>query len=173
MNLQKWASLDLTKKDGSVLSKVRVGLARDVADDRDIDLDLFIVAKDTAGSKKTAYFNNKKAIEGVFLSEDNLTGEGDGDDEFAILDAKITPDGEYFVCVNIYTSWIKFAEVKNPVATIYDDATNDVIASFKCGEGWANNALIVGKLEDRWDSYKFTAMWDYVNGDIQEVTKSL
>jgi len=173
MDLQKGARIDLKKADGSALSKVRVGLSWDVQDNLTADLDLFIVQKTTDGAKKVAYFNKRNAIEGVYLSEDNLTGEGDGDDEFATLDATVTPDGEYFVCVNIYTTGVKFAEVNNPQATMYDDATNDVLATFKCGQGGAQNALIVGKLIDAGDTYAFEAMGDYLNGDIEEVMKSL
>lgn len=172
MNLSKGGTLDLKKPDGSALSKVRVGLSWDVKAGVTADLDLFVVGPSKSTSD-VAYFGNKTAIKGVQLSDDNRTGEGDGDDEFAKFDATVTGDGVYTICLNIYNSGVNFDQVANPKATVYNDETNDVLATFELGQGGAHNGFIVGTLTDAGDTYVFTAKGDAVNGNIEEIVKSL
>lgn len=173
LSLEKSQSLSLTKPDGSSIQKIRVGLSWDVASiGSNVDLDLFIVHKE---SKKVAFFNNKTAISGIKLSDDNLTGEGEGDDEFAELDATKTDDGDYYICVNIYDAKSKkqsFNLVNNAKATIYNGETNTALASYSVTEdGGQNTGIIVAKLKDVGGSYEFTALGEYVIGDINEVAQ--
>lgn len=168
--LSKGQTLSLVKADGSALSNVRVGLSWDVNPGVTADLDLFVVAPNKSA---VAYFGDKKAIAGVTLSDDNRTGEGDGDDEFAIFDAKVTGDGDYTICLNIYNSGVTFEQVTNPKATVYNAETNEVLATFDLGNGGNHNAIIVGTLTDAGESYTFTAKGDYLNGDINQVVNSL
>lgn len=173
LDLQKGIALNLTKADWSALHSIRVGMSWDVQEWVTADLDLFIVQKLADKSKKVAFFNAKNAIKWVTLWDDNLTGEGDGDDEFALLDARQTEDWELFVCVNIYTSGVKFSQVKNAKVTVYNQETGEAIASYVMGDGWDHTALVVGKIVDAGDTYSFTAMWDYIDGNISTVTESL
>jgi stress response protein SCP2 len=174
INMTKGQSLDLKKEDGSAIPSIRVGLGWDVSAGKTMDLDLFVVRK---SDKKVAYFNDQKALEGVTLSDDNLTGEGDGDDEFTVLHAPTMPDGTYVVCLNIYDGASKgqsFADVLNAVANVYNHETNEVLATFKVTEnGGASTALIIGEIEDMGDYLKFTAKTDFLNGSIDDVVKSL
>ena len=174
LDLTKGQVLDLKKEDGSNISKIRVGLSWDVLEGKTMDLDLFIHHKD---SKTTAFFGAKNAISGVELSDDNLTGEGDGDDEFVNMDAVVTADGEYFVCVNIFEADKKnqtLADVNNAEATVYDSETNKVLAKYKMTEaGGENTAIIVGVVTDKDTGYTFTAKGDYIKGDINQVVSSL
>jgi len=143
-------------------------LASDVAPGVDADLDLFVVSP----SKQVAYFGDKTAIAGIQLSDDNRTGEGDGDDEFAKFDATVTTDGVYTLCVNSYTG-TTFDKVSNAKATVYNDETNEVLGTFELAQGATNTGIIVGTLTDAGDSYVFTAKGDFVNGDINEITASI
>jgi len=172
LNLVKGQTLDLKKADGSSISKIRVGLSWDVKEGITADLDLFIVEK-ANGAKKVAYYNARTAITGVELSEDNRTGAGDGDDEFVKMDATKSGDGEYFICVNIYTGNVKFSDVANAKATVYNQETNEVLATYVLAQGGAHTAVVVGKVVDSGDNYAFTAMGDYIDGDISQVAESL
>lgn len=175
LNLTKGQSIDLKKADGTALSKIRVGLSWDVANEGGaMDLDLFVVEKTLAG-KKVAFFNAKNAIAGVELSDDNRTWAGDGDDEFVKMDATKTADGEYFLALNIYNAAGKnFSMVNNAKATIYNDETNEVIATYALTQdGGSNTAVVVAKVTDAGDSYKFEAVGNYLNGDITAVAESL
>lgn len=168
VNLSKGSTLNLVKADGSALSKVRVGVSWDVAAGINADLDVFVVSP----SKEVAYFGNKTAISGVQLSDDNTTGEGDGDDEFAKFDATVTSDGIYTICVNSYTG-TTFDKISNAKATVYNDETNEVLATFDLGQGSTNTGIVIGTLTDAGNSYVFTAKGDYVNGNINEITAAL
>jgi tellurium resistance protein TerD len=172
MNLSKGGSLNLVKADGSALSKARVGLSWDVKPGVTADLDLFIVGP-SKSTDDVAYFGKKDGIKGVILSDDNRTGEGDGDDEFAKFDATVTTDGVYTICLNIYNGGVNFDQVANPKVTVYNDETNEVLATFELGQGGAHNGFIVGTLTDAGDTYVFTAKGDAVNGNIEEIVKSL
>lgn len=174
LNMQKGQSIDLKKEDGSAVAKVRVGLAWDVADGISMDLDLFVVRM---SDKKVAYFNARAALQGIFLSEDNVTGDGEGDDEYVIVDAKECKDGKYVVCLNIYNAKEKgqsFAKVKNAVCTVYNHESGEVIAKFNItSDGAENSALVVAEVADVGEFLQFTARGDYVNGNIQEVVNTL
>lgn len=168
VNLSKGASLSLVKADGSSLSKVRVGISWDVASGVNADLDLFVVSP----SKQVAYFGDKTAIAGIQLSDDNRTGAGDGDDEFAKFDAAVTTDGVYTICVNSFTG-TTFDKVSNAKATVYNDEDGTVLATFELAQGATNTGIIVGTLTDAGNSYVFTAKGDFVNGDVNEITASI
>lgn len=174
LDLVKGQVLDLKKADGTNISKVRVGLSWDVSEWKTMDLDLFVHHKESA---KTAYFGNKGGIAWVQLSDDNLTGEWDGDDEFAKMDATITDDGNYFICVNIYNAESKgqsLKDVKSAMATVYDDATWDILAKYNMtADGGDNTSIIVGKVIDLADGYKFEAIGTYLKGDINQVVASI
>lgn len=174
LNLSKGQSLDLKKEDWTNISKIRVGLSWDVSEGKTMDLDLFVFHKD---SKTTAFYNARNAIKWVELSEDNLTGEWDGDDEFVNMNAKDTADGEYVIAVNIFNAESKgqkLADVNNAEATIYNSETNEVLAKYKMSEeGGENTAIVVWIITDKDDWYSFTAKGDYIKGDINQVVSSL
>lgn len=175
LNLTKGQTLPLKKADGSAVGKVRVGLAWNQADaGNTADLDLFIVRM---SDKKVAYFGDRTALEGVELSADNRTGEGDGDDEFVVMEAAKSADTEYVIAINIYDAASKgqsLAQINGAKATVYNHETNEVLATFQITEnGGANTGIIVGRVKDIGDSYEFKAVGDFVNGDINTITDSL
>lgn len=175
VSLVKNEAVPLLKADGSALSHVRVGLSWDTAKfGSAVDLDLFVVRK---ADKKITYFGNKTALTWVELSEDNLTGAWDGDDEFAKFDASKTEDGEYYICVDIYRGQEKnqfFQLVSNAKATIYNQDTNEKIAEYNItADGGKNTGIIVGVLKDIGNMYMFEAKWTYVNGDINVIAQSI
>ncbi len=175
LNIEKGQSLSLVKPDGTSIQKIRVGLSWDTAEiGQNVDLDLFVIHKQ---SQKVAFFNAKTAIKGVILSDDNLTGAGDGDDEFTKLDATQTDDGDYYVCINIYDAISRnqsFNLVKNAKATIYNDDTNTPLASYAISQdGAKNTCLIVANLKDTGGKYEFFALGDYVMGDINQIAQTV
>ena len=176
LNLEKGQTVDLKKEDGSNVSKVRVGVSWDAGEQngRNVDVDLFVVQK---APRTIAYFGAKKAISGIELGGDNLTGAGDGDDETAEFDATVTADGEYVVAINIYDAKSrgqKFSGVLNLSVRVYDTTNNKTLVEYKVTEnGGDHTALIVGTITDAGDTYKFTANGTFVDGDINEVSASI
>ena len=177
VSLVKNETVPLVKPDGSGISKVRVGLSWDLSRmGGAADLDLFITKK-VAGGKTTAYFGNKTAITGVQLSDDNRTGAGDGDDEFANFDASVTEDGEYFVCLDIFQAESRnqsFQMVSNAKVTVYNAETNEALVTYPLSaDGGSHTGVVVGVLKDVGNSYLFTAKGDYVNGDINTISAAV
>lgn len=175
LNLEKGAVLNLEKKDGSNISNIRIGLAWDVADTNwTVDLDIFVIRKE---DKKVTFFGDKTAIEWVRISDDNTTGEWDGDDEFIKMDAKKTSDWTYIIWANIYNATAKnqtLALVKSAKATIYNDEDNSIIAEFKLTEnGWDNTWILVAEIVDSWNNYELKTLWTFVKWDINQIVSSL
>lgn len=83
LNLQKGISLDLTKTLPS-LNNIHVGLGWDPAQGVSMDLDVVAVALHNGkvlSGNDIAFYNQRTIIPGVTISEDNRTGQGEGDDE--------------------------------------------------------------------------------------------
>jgi len=175
LNLVKGEVRNLKKPDGSNISKIRVGLSWDVAEiGQTVDLDVCVVHKE---SKKLAFYWERHTITWVELSEDNRTWEGDWDDEFVKLDAHITEDGEYIIFVNIYdaaTKWQSFRHVNNAKVTVYNDETNTALIEYKLSEiGGDHTWIVVCSIKDFEDNYEFTAKWDFVSWNVEEIRNSL
>ena len=109
INLVKGQKIDLTKHN-SGLSKILVGLGWDAATKKkggllsslfgggqsqniDIDASVFMLTDDKLKYKSDLiYFGNLKSKDGgVIHTGDNLTGDGDGDDEQIIVDLSKIP----------------------------------------------------------------------------------
>lgn len=121
-------SISLQKGERASLSKdghtnFYVGLGWDASaggSTMDLDASAFILSGEKlAREKDFVYYNNLKDPSGVVThTGDNLTGDGDGDDEALIVDlSKITPGtDEISIIVSIYQGTEKhqnFGQVKN------------------------------------------------------------
>lgn len=178
VSLVKDSVVPLVKPDGTGINSIRLGLQWDIAGlGPSADLDAFVVQKATDGTKTIAYFGARTAIAGVELSADNRSGAGDGDDEYAIFNAGTTPDGEYFLCVNIYDATSRhqsFQGVANAKVVVYDNATSTALAEYKLSaDGGAHTGVVIGVLKDVGANYLFTPKGDYVNGNINEIAAAL
>jgi tellurium resistance protein TerD len=123
INLEKGQRADLSKAG---LNKFYVGLGWDASaggSTMDLDASAFILADDKLISNSHfVYYNNLKGP-GVTHTGDNLTGDGDGDDEALIidLDAIDANAQEISVVVSIYQGVQKgqnFGQVKNAFVRI-------------------------------------------------------
>merc|ERR1712187_454984 len=102
MGMEKGSVLDLPKE----LAGITVGLGWDV-DQGEVDLDVSAVILDARGKDLEAVFFGRLESDehGIRHSGDNLTGEGDGDDEQIIVSLNsIGPEvHQVFFCINIYS----------------------------------------------------------------------
>ena len=183
LSLEKGQKIDLKKDDWSAISKIRVWLSWDVVEWKETDLDLFVVWKEVA------YFWNKTAIKWVKLSDDNTTWKWEWDDEFANFDATQTDDWKYKICVNIFKAKERnqtlatiFNIVKDgswkiiswePKVTVYNQDTNEVLATFNLWDWGSNTWIYVWDVIDSWNTYQFEAVWNYVNWDINDIAESI
>ena len=84
VSLRKKETVSLVKTGAPPLRTVRMGLGWDpVKRGADVDLDASVIAFDAAGKDvDKIWYGSKKGLRGAVVhSGDNLTGEGDGDDE--------------------------------------------------------------------------------------------
>ncbi len=178
VSLQKGDRLTLSKDN--VVGKVSVGIGWDVAkfeEDGTFDLDAsaFILGKNgmTRCDEDLVFYNNLRHPTGsVIHSGDNLTGDGDGDDEVIKVDLNSLPKyAEKIVfCVTIHEAnrrMQNFGMVENSYIRVVDDSTKKEIARYDLREDFSNDiAVIAGEIYKDDSEWKFHAVGDGFRGDL-------
>lgn len=116
------------------------------------------------GKKELVYFANKHSADNaLYYPGDNLTGEGDGDDEIIEINtAMLNPNvNEIWVGVNMFgsrTNGKHFGMLQNAYIRMVDATNNVEICRFDLtgAEYNGKTAVIMGKL------YKTAAGWDFM-----------
>lgn len=177
ISLKKGKALNLTKEVEG-LSSVIVGLGWDVAKIQtkkffgllssstpNIDCDASAFLLDTHGKAvDTVYFGNLRSkCSSVIHTGDNLTGDGDGDDEQLIVNLQSIPAhiSEIVFVVNIYNAKSRnqdFGMIDNAFIRIVDKSNNKQIAHFNLTDDYAGDtAMIFGSLKKVNDQWEFVA----------------
>jgi tellurium resistance protein TerZ len=170
VSLEKRQSVSLTKQTAS-LSSIKIGLGWDPVKKKkglfgmfssgadSIDLDASCVLLDASGSViDTIWFRNLKSSCGAVVhSGDNLTGEGDGDDEVISVDLnKLPAKVEYLaVTVNSFRGQT-FDEVDNAFCRIVDQS-NKELAIYKLNEKGSHTGVFISSLKRNGGAWDFTA----------------
>ncbi len=182
INLQKGQKVDLTKGNPG-LKKIMVGLGWDTnkystGADFDLDASAFLLGANqkVTDNKDFIYYGNMKHVSGgVVHMGDNLTGEGDGDDEQIFVDLAAIPatiDRIAFV-VTICEAEKRnqnFGQVSNAFVRIVDENSNNEIIRFDLGEDFSTEtAVVVGEL------YRYNGEWKFnaIGGGFQGGLKAL
>lgn len=176
ITLQKNQTISLSKERPG-LSKVFMGLGWDPAKAKgffgkltqasSIDLDASAVVLDA--NKNELYsvsFSSLRSRDGAIVHDgDNLTGEGDGDDEVIHVDlAKLPADAAYVVfTVNSFRGQT-FDEVDNAVARLVDDTNNQEIATFTLREQGRHTGVIMAVLSKGSDGWSMKAIGTPASG---------
>lgn len=163
--MEKGAVFDLPQS--SSMGAISACLGWDVSGDGDeVDLDVSAVFFGTAGNAIDACFFGNLECCGFQHTGDNLTGEGEGDDERIECNLEVVPPEvqQVFFCVNIYSRGLTFERVQNAYCRILDN-TGTELARFELREGQNQNGLIIARLfrEDpiRWG---FQALGTFARG---------
>lgn len=181
LNLVKGEKIDLTKAHAG-LAVICIGGGWDINAQAEnagnYDLDIFAVGLDAAKkpiSGLVTFFGQKNGIPGVELDKDNLTGEGDGDDEtitVKLAEIPSTVDSIVFA-INIYSAKARnqrFGMVQNSFVRVYNQTNNEELAKFDLGEDYgAKTGVIAAKLYRHNGEWKFEAIGEGVDGDINEI----
>ena len=180
VNLQKGQKVNLKKSDGQALSRIRIGLGWDPVNQEkkgglfgsifggsapDIDCDAsVIVCKGgrLSGKGDVVYFGNLKHSSGAIVhTGDNLTGDGEGDDEQILVDLTAVPqdyDKLVFV-VNIYDCESRkqdFGMIANAFIRICDERTGEEFCRYNLSESYAGmTAMIFGEI------YRYNGEWKF------------
>ena len=179
INLTKGQKVDLTKGNPS-LSKIVVGLGWDVnAFDSGAAFDLDAAAFMVGGSgkcpteKEFIFYGNLEHPSGALKHMgDNLTGEGDGDDEQIVVELSKVPASVERIAftVTIYDAETRrqnFGQVSNSYIRIVDESTGRELIHYDLGEDFSiETAIVVGELYRHNGEWKFNAIGSGFQGGL-------
>lgn len=171
VSLQKGQKVDLTKGNAG-LSKIVIGLGWDTnkydgSHDFDLDAAAFLT---TASGKVTSdadfvFFNNLNHASGsVSHLGDNLTGEGDGDDEQIMVElSKIPADVEKIsFTVTIFEGEQRaqnFGQISNAFIRVVDESKNEDLIRYDLSEDYSiETSVVVAELYRHNTEWKFAAI---------------
>lgn len=179
INLSKGQKVDLTKGNPG-LKNVMVGLGWDVnafdsGADFDLDAAAFMLGDNgkCPTEKEFVFYGNLTHVsEAVKHMGDNLTGEGEGDDEQIQIDLAKIPDNIQkiaFTCT-IYDAEKRrqnFGQVSNAFIRIVDESTNTELIRYDLGEDFSiETAVVVGEMYRHNGAWKFNAIGSGFQGGL-------
>ena len=164
------------------LPKFTIGLCWDTNSsstgvDFDLDASAFILGenKKLLSDEHFVFYNNLKSPDGaVEHTGDNLTGEGEGDDESIRIDlSKISPNAsEICFVVTIHKADERkqnFGQVHNSFIRIYNTDTQEEIMKYELEEDFSiETAVEFGRLYRRNGQWKFEAIGVGMKGGLQD-----
>ncbi len=190
VKLQKGQKVSLSKENAG-LSRVIVGLGWDEVERKrsffapkpqDIDCDAFAIMLKNGklvDNKDIVYFGNlSHYTNSVNHMGDNLTGEGDGDDEQIVIDLNSVP-AEYdkiVLAVNIYKAYDRrqnFGLIKNAFIRLVDARNNNEMCIYNLTEDYSGmTAMLFGEVYRYNGEWKFNAVGQgTTDGSISEFAK--
>jgi tellurium resistance protein TerD len=185
INLSKGQKVDLTKGNPS-LAKIIIGLGWDTNrydGGKDFDLDAAAFLCDASGKvtndNNFVFYNNLKDISGAVVHQgDNLTGDGDGDDEQIIIDLKrVPPDvAKINFTVTIHDARARgqnFGQVSNAYIRIVNEETNQEVIRYDLGEDFSvETAVVVGEIYRHGSEWKFNAIGSGFQGGLDALCRN-
>jgi len=175
VNLSKGQTVSLVKSGGGTLSKVRMGLGWDAVKkkgmfggmkNQSIDLDASCLLFDAGGHLlDQVWFQQLKSKDGAIKhTGDNLTGQGEGDDEQVKVNLQGVPAecDKIVFAVTIYDAEGRsqsFGQVKNAFIRVVNDAGGAELARYDLSEDASTEtAMIFGELYRNAAEWKFRAV---------------
>ena len=176
VSLQKGQKVSLTKENAG-LTSVMVALGWDEAERKrglfspkpepvDCDASAFLLTNGKVARKEdVVYFGNLTHMSGaVRHMGDNLTGEGNGDDEQIFVDLQNVP-ADYdriAIVVNIYQCEQRrqhFGMIKNAYIRIMDGKSGKELCRYNLTDDYSNmTAMIFGEVYRHGSEWKFNAV---------------
>ena len=184
VTLQKGGNVSLTKEAPGI-QKLKIGLGWDprVTDGTDFDLDasVFMIGADgkVVSDKHFIFYGNLNSPDGsVEHTGDNLTGDGEGDDEIVNVDLRSVPaDVKKLVfAVAIYEAdrhGQNFGQVANAFMRVVNQDGDKEIARYDLSEDYSvETALIFGEVYRHNDDWKFKAIGSGFEGGLGPLAAS-
>jgi tellurium resistance protein TerZ len=179
LSLEKNQTLSLQKADGGTLTQVCLGLGWDAASKKglfgrtvagaDIDLDASAILLDSNKNViDTVWFQQLKSKDGsIRHTGDNLTGDGDGDDEQILIDLpKVSSQVRTIVLVVTSFRGQTFDQVENVFARVVDvsaGAKNEV-ARYDLRDTGTKTGSVIAKLTRSAAGWTMTALGEPASG---------
>ncbi|WP_294089011.1 TerD family protein [uncultured Actinobacillus sp.] len=178
ISLAKGQNVSLSKTDPS-LKNVLVGLGWDArsTDGQDFDLDASIfMAAENGKVPSDSYFifynQTRSPCGGVEHTGDNLTGNGDGDDESVLvkLDQVQSNIKSLFITVTIHEAEARrqnFGQVSNAFVRLVNNDTNEEVVRFDLSEDYSTEtAMVFGEIYRHNGEWKFRAIGQGYSGGL-------
>jgi tellurium resistance protein TerD len=143
----------------------------------DLDASVFVLGenKKILTDNHFIFYNNLKSPDGAVVhTGDNLTGDGDGDDEQVNVDlGKIDSNAsEICIVVTIHDADDRkqnFGQVRNSFVRIFDSSTNEEILKYELDEDFSiETAVEFGRIYKRNNEWKFEAVGMGMKGGLQD-----
>lgn len=183
VSLQKGGNVSL-EKVAPGMTKCLLGLGWDTraTDGADFDLDAscFMVGADGKVRSDTdfIFYNQTKSTCGsVEHTGDNLTGEGDGDDESVKVDLATMPQDitKIVLGVTIHDGETRnqnFGQVSNAFIRIVNQDNNEEVARYDLSEDYSTEtALVFGELYRHNSEWKFKAIGQGFTGGLKPMAQ--
>ena len=170
VSLSKGQNVSLSKTDPS-LKHILIGLGWDArsSDGQDFDLDASVFMTAESGKVPSddyfVFYNQLKSPCGsVQHTGDNLTGDGDGDDESVIVELEKVPANikSLFVTVTIHDAETRrqnFGQVSNAFVRLVNHETGQEVLRFDLSEDYSTEtAMVFGEVYRHNGDWKFRAI---------------
>ncbi|WP_028303389.1 TerD family protein [Oceanospirillum maris] len=184
INLEKGQRINLEKESGGA-KQFRIGLGWDAraTDGTDFDLDACAAMLQengkAASSSDIIYFNNlSSACGGLIHQGDNLTGDGDGDDEVINVDLSKVPESvqKIVFAAAIYKAGERsqnFGQVQNAFIRAVNLGNNEEVIRYDLSEDYSvNTAVTFGELYRHNGEWKFNATGEGHKMEVGELLNS-
>ncbi len=185
ISLKKGQKVDLTKTNPG-MTKVLVGLGWDTnkydgGNDFDLDAAAFLVGEDgkVTSDNDFVFYNNPKDPSGaVNHLGDNLTGEGEGDDEQIKIELANVPAAIQKIAftVTIHEAVERgqnFGQVSNAFIRVLNEGTNEELIRYDLSEDYSiETAVVVAELYRHGSEWKFNAIGSGFEGGLAALCRN-
>lgn len=184
ISIAKGGNVSLSK-EAPGLTKILIGLGWDAraTDGADFDLDASAFLCAESGKVRSdadfIFYNQLKSSDGsVEHTGDNLTGEGEGDDEAIKVDLSRVPEAiqKIAVAVTIHDAENRkqnFGMVQNAFIRVVNDSDNKEIARYDLSEDYSTEtALIFGEVYRHGAEWKFRAVGQGFQGGLAPLARN-
>ena len=185
ITLSKGQKVSLTKGNPG-LKHIVVGLGWDTNKydggfDFDLDSAAFLLDENGKVNADTdfVFYNNLKHSSGAVQHlGDNLTGEGDGDDEQVKVDLSLVPQNisKIAFTVTIHEALERrqnFGQVSNSYVRVIDEDTNQELLNYELGEDFSiETAIVVCEIYRHNGEWKFNALGSGFEGGLEALCKN-
>ena len=185
VNLLKGQRVSLRKEDGVALTTVRMGLGWDpikrkgmFGGGREVDIDLDASALLFTGAQvvDVVFFNSLRSKDGSIQHlGDNLTGEGEGDDESIVVDLRrVEPQVTGILFVVTSYRGQTFEQVANAFCRLVDQTNNGELARYTLGGGQPFTGMVMAKVFRESGNWKLQAIGEGIQArtPIDAVSKT-
>ena len=184
VSLSKGGNVSLSK-EAPGLSNIVIGLGWDTrstdGSDFDLDASMFVLKEDNKvrGDSDFIFYNNKTGADGaVEHLGDNLTGEGEGDDEQIKVNLNAVPQDVANLAVGVTiheadTRRQNFGMVSNAFIRVINGADNSEIARYDLSEDASTEtAMVFGEVYRRGSEWKFKAVGQGFQGGLGPLARN-